>query len=317
MLGSNLARELISRGYAVRAFVEYQRDLQTLSGIDIEIVRGDILSPERLLNATWNCNYVIHAAASISQWPVRSSKVRDVNIKGTENVINASAEAGVERLVFVGSGACCGTGNIDHPGDESTPFNGEKLSTDYVDSKIEATSLVRKASESGSINAVIVHPTFMLGPYDSGPGSGAMIIAVAKSKVPGYTRGGKNYIDVRDVAIATANALTMGRNGESYILGNLNASYKDIFKLMAELTSGKAPVLFIPPFFSLMLARVCTIISYLNHKKPLVSIPMAKASNTYCYVSSQKAVNELLLPQNDIRIAIADAVKWFRENRYL
>ena len=67
---------------------------------------------------------------------------------------------------------------------------------------------------------MILNPTFMLGSYDSGPSSGAMLVALYHRKVPGYTGGGKNYICAKDVAVTLANALTKGRIGECYILGN-------------------------------------------------------------------------------------------------
>jgi dihydroflavonol-4-reductase len=317
MLGSNLSRELLKRGYEVRALVEPGRNFNTLKGVEAEIISGDILDQESLKSAVRGCNYVIHAASSVAQWPIHSKRTLEVNINGTENIINAAADAKVERLVYVGSAACYGSCSPGNPSNELTPEKADKFGTDYIGSKMKATEIVKKAADSGRINSVIIHPTFMLGPFDSGPGSGAMILAVAKRKVPGYTRGGKNYVDVRDVAVATANALTMGRNGESYITGNLNLSYYEIFRIMAEETSVKAPGLYIPPAFTIFFASLCTLVSHFTRRMPLITIPMASASNSYCYVSSQKAVDELALPQSDIRTAIVDAVKWFRENGYL
>jgi dihydroflavonol-4-reductase len=42
----------------------------------------------------------------------------------------------------------------------------------------------------------------MIGPYDSRPSSGALVLALHKGKVAGYTGGGKNYVAAKDVAFA-------------------------------------------------------------------------------------------------------------------
>lgn len=56
-----------------------------------------------------------------------------------------------------------------------------------------------------------------------------------RSRVPGYPAGGRNYVYVGDVAVATVNALAQGRVGESSILGHQNLSYREAFGLLARL----------------------------------------------------------------------------------
>ena len=153
-----------------------------------------------------------------------------MNIEGTENVIQAIKDNNVKRLVYVGTANSFGNGSsLDDLGDETNEYTAHKYGLD-LDSKKKAQDLLLDAVKKDGLPAIIVNPTFMIGPYDSKPSSGTMVLAIYNGKVPGYTRGGKNYIAVKDTAVAIANGITMGRIGECYILGNENLSYKDAFE---------------------------------------------------------------------------------------
>ncbi len=78
-----------------------------------------------------------------------------------------------------------------------------------------------------------------------------MILAVNSGKVPGYPTGGRNFVYVKDVAQAIVNAIELGKTGESYILGNENLNYKEIFTKMASALGVKAPRRALPRFVTL------------------------------------------------------------------
>jgi dihydroflavonol-4-reductase len=219
MLGSNLVRELLAREYSVRALVQPGRSPKTLDGLNIELVHGDVLNIEDIESAILGCDYVIHAAASTSIWPARSRTVYDVNLEGIMNVVWAATAAKIKRLVHVSSANVFAAGNKLLPGNEFGDFNGDKYGLDYINSKYDAQKVVLKAVHCG-LDAVIVNPTFMIGPYDSSKGSNSIILALVKGKILANPPGGKNFICAKDAATAICNALTMGRSGECYILGN-------------------------------------------------------------------------------------------------
>ena len=86
----------------------------------------------------------------------------------------------------------------------------------------------------------------MLGPYDSKPSSGELLLALYNQKIPGYTSSGRNFIHVRDVAVAACNGLKMGRSGECYIMANENMTYKNFNQLVASELGISPPWLYIP-----------------------------------------------------------------------
>jgi dihydroflavonol-4-reductase len=232
LLGSNLVRELLKKGHELKVLVQPGRQTITLDGLDIERIEGDLLDINSLTKAAEGAEAIYHVAASTSIWPSRNEIVNKVNIEGTQNIITLAKKLEVKKLVYVGTANSFSFGTKEKPGIEGTPYIASKYGLDYMDSKFKAHQLIDEAVKDG-VPAVVVNPTFMLGPYDSMPSSGAMVLAVYKQDVPGFAPGGRNYICVKDAAIGIANALDKGRVGESYIIGNKNMSYKEAFTLMA------------------------------------------------------------------------------------
>ena len=316
-LGTNIVYELLDRGYSVCALTEPGREPATLRSMQVETVSGDIRNPDAVADAASGCDYIIHTAASTSIWPPRSNMLEEINIRGTENVIRAALEAKVKRLVHVGSANSFGFGTRESPGDESRPYACRKYRLGYMDTKYEAHLRVLRAVESDGVPAIIVAPTFMLGPYDSKPGSGRMILAVAEGKVPGYTSGGRCYIYVKDVATAAVNALERGRLGESYILGNENLTYRECFEMIAKVAGVKPPRVKIPAPLSIGVGLLGSLAGRLTGKEPKISLAMARISSDFHFYSAGKAVRELGLPQTPVEKAVREAYAWFLEHGYL
>lgn len=316
LLGSNIVRELIAQGYEVKAMVQPGRKTGTLDGLPIEKVEGDLLNGDQLKELIKGCRFVLHGAASTAMWPDKNPIVRKVNIEGTRNVLEACVPNQIERLVYIGTANSFGYGTKEQPGDENKAYSAGVYQNDYMDSKYQAHLLVLDYVKRG-LNAVIVNPTFMLGPYDSAPSSGAMILAVVKGQVPGYSPGGKNYICVKDAAKGAVNAIKMGRSGESYIMGNENLNYKEAFEKMAKVAGVKAPKMAVPKFALMLYGGWGSLMGRITGKAPKVSKTMAKISCAEFYYSSAKAVKEIQLPQTPIEQGIQEAIDWFRENGYL
>lgn len=317
LLGSNLVRELFSRGHEIRAFVQPGRQQKTLEGLTIEKFAGNLLNAEEVINASKGCDAIIHCAASTAVWPIRSEIINKVNIDGTKNIIEAVHKNKIQRLIYVGTANSFGFGSKEQPGVEGNPYKSATYGLDYMDSKYKAMQVVLEEVKKNDLPAVIVNPTFMFGPYDSTPSSGAMIVALYKGKVPGFTKGGRNYLCAKDAAVAIANALTQGRVGECYILGNENLSYKEIFTKISSTIGVKAPSIAIPAVFAKVYGRIGSLMGKLTGKAPAVSYPLSRIANDYHYYSPEKARKELGLPQTSVETGIKESFEWLKENGYL
>lgn len=318
LLGSNIVRELLLRQYEVKVMVYGSRMPLTLDGLPIEIVSGNITDKEELIQLSADCDYFINVAAITDVWPTRGSLYYKINVEGTENVIEAVLANKIKRLVHVGSASAFGYGSIENPGNESSAYLSAKYKLDYIESKKLGQEKVLAACKNRALNAVVVCPTFMMGPYDSKPSSGALIIAIAEGTLPGFSSGGKNWVYVKDVAVATCNAITKGRVGEAYILGGENLTYVAAVKrIAAALKQKQLPLFIVPNFMLKTIGLGASVVAKITGKTPKLSYNLAAIACDGHYFSSKKAIDELKMPQTPIEVGVLEAQQWFIENNYL
>ncbi|WP_035565715.1 NAD-dependent epimerase/dehydratase family protein [Hymenobacter sp. IS2118] len=321
-LGRHLVAELLRRNYTVRALVRPQNHLAAsplppLQSLPIECVTGDISQPDSVAGAADGCTAIIHAAALARVNPARDPALWAANDAGTATVLELARQAQIERLVYVGTANVFGFGTQAQPGDETQPFAGARYGLDYMDSKRAATNRVLRAVADWQLPAVLVHPTFMLGPGDAKPTSNALLLELYRGRLLGCPAGGKNYVHVRDVAAATVNALDQGRVGESYILGNQNLSYREAFQLMAHVIACPPPRWPVPAAVARLVGVAGDWQARLTGRPAQVNSAMTAVANDGHYFSVQKAIAELGLPQTPVAQAVAEAFAWFKEHHYV
>lgn len=316
LLGSNLCRILLKRGYKIRAFLLEGVRAKTLDDLAIEKIYGNLLNKDSVIRAAADCDIIIHAAANTNMWPERCETIRKVNIEGTRNVLAAYKANNIKRLIHVSSASSFHFGTKDSPGTEETHYSGGMYRLDYIDSKYQAQLEVQKAVAAEGVQAIIINPTFMFGPFDSKPSSGKMILGIYSKKVPGYAVGGKNFVDARDVATAMANAISMGRIGECYIAGHQNLSYRELFEIIGKAVGVTPPKMKMAPGIMKLYGRLSNFGGKLFKVTPAISYALARISCDGQYFSPAKAVKELKMPQTPLETSITDAFNWLLENGY-
>ena len=317
MLGSNICRELLHQGYSVKAMILPNRKPMVLEGLCMQIVKGDILDKPFLEREMRECDGVIHAAALTTLWPKRLEAIKSVNLDGTKNVMEVASSYGIMRMVYIGSASSFKFGSKEKPADETSAFDGWKYGMDYIDSKYQAQKLLLSKHAMDRFPVVILNPTYMIGPYDSSPSSGKLLIALFNGKLPCYSSGGKNFVCAIDVAKATVNALKLGRIGECYIVGNENLEYGEFFRKACALWGKRFKLLKVPEFLILCFGLFNSIIARAMGKQPVVSFSMARLAKQGQYYSSKKAQQELEFSPVPIEKGIEQCVSWFETNGYL
>ena len=287
-----------------------------LKNLPIDRVYGDILNPLAVRNGMEGMDVVIHLAASTQVNPPRAMAINDVNIIGTQNIIQSAVDLKIKRLIHVGTANSFGPGTKEKPGNEMSKYAGFKYRLDYFDSKFKAQEMVLQTAKNEQLDALVVNPTFMIGPWDTKPSSGALILALANKKIPVCTPGSRTYVAVKDASQAIANAINLGKKGECYILGNESLSYAEFFKLLSETLQVKVPKITMPSMLIRAYGNFNSGVSKLTGKLPILSKEMATLScENHCY-SGEKARNELKMPHTSLNIAIKEAFEWFVENGY-
>lgn len=174
--------------------------------------------------------YAVGAAFKLwAKDPVK--EIYDVNLSGTKHLIEAAAEAGVKRIVYVSSIAALNYSKL--PVKESDGRNPDRRDM-YYNSKNDGEKLAFELAAKHGIELVAVLPSAMIGSESFGPLSVSYNILdlILKKQIPVETGIALNWVDVKDVAEGCYLAATKGRNGERYILANeICMSIKDTTKL--------------------------------------------------------------------------------------
>lgn len=319
LLGSNLAIQLLAQGHTVRCTYRGQSPPGHLREFAIDWVRADLSDPASLQQAFAGCDVVFHCAALISFLRKPTPETIKTNVEGTRNVSAAVRTCGVQRLVHCSSVVTCAISTDGKPVDETRPWNFADFGVDeaYSITKRQAEELV-VAEVGQGLDAVIVNPCYMLGPYDPKPSSGRMIIEVIQGKIPGSPTGMNNFVDVRDVARGMIAAWQKGKTGERYILGNENLSYRDLFHLVARVAGAKPPRLTLPQGLAMVAGFLGDVMQRLTGREAMINTVTVRYSFLSGYIfSSEKARRELGYQPGPVEPAIRDAIAWFRSRGML
>ncbi len=318
LVGGNLAAQLCEKGHTVRATRRGSSVVKHLAHLPIEWVSAELGDVESLERAFDGAEAVFHCAAQVSVVKKINPVIRAANVDGTAHVIQAVRAAGVRRLVHCSTVGAVGLSDDGKPCDETAVWNFDQYGLDdaYVTTKHLAEELVRDEVAKG-LDAVIVNPTYMFGPYDAKPSSGEMILEVVRGKVPGWTPGLNNFVDVRDVTRGMQLAFEKGKKGERYILGGATMSYREIFELIAKVAGVKPPRWRVPRLLTLPVGWLGDLQSALTGKEARLNSGRVAYAYTHRFVfSSEKAKRELGYTNASLEQAIRDALEWFKANGY-
>src|SRR5262245_38606710 len=284
LLGNNIVRQLVGAGEQVRVLARATSAPRSPEGLQIERASGDVREAAAVAEACWGDDAVIQSAGHVHLGWKQLDQHRQINVEGTRNVAAAARGAGV-RLVHVSAINALGLGRLDQPADEETPLPGI-VECGYVVTKREAEQVVLEEVARG-LDAVIVNPGCMLGPWDWKPSSGKMLLAVTKF-APIYPTGAVSFCDARDVACGTVAAVSKGRTGQKYILGGHNLSYWEAWRQMAKLAGKRGPISPMGPVFRAIAVPVLDAYSWLTgHEGDANSAILMMGRQQHCFSSKR------------------------------
>jgi nucleoside-diphosphate-sugar epimerase len=314
-IGNVLVRELLNRGQKVRALLLPGEDCTPLDGLDVEMVEGDVLDFTSLVSAFEGAEYVYHLAGLISIMPGKNELVNLVNVCGTRNVLHAARLAKIRRLVYTSSIHAIRRAPHGVTIDETIPFDPKHAISAYDTSKALASLEVIRAVQGG-MDAVIVCPTGVIGPFDYRVSEmGQVILSCAEGKPAFYIEGAYNFVDVRDVVQGHISACEQGRSGETYILGGEQISVKNILDTVWGITGKRFLQVKIPSSLARFFTRFTPVYYRLTHSKPRLTPYSLETLASNSDISHAKAQLELGYSARPLQQSLADTVNWFLEHR--
>ena len=314
-VGINLVRALIAHGRDVRIIAH--NSTLGLEGLKIEQRNGDVNDADSLNKAFEGASIVYHLAAHISLLMNDHGRCAAVNVDGTRNVIEACRRNNVKRLMHFSSIHSFCNEPADVPIDETRPLVESPGSAPYDFSKACGERLVRQAAREG-INAVIINPTGVIGPYDYRPSHfGQALIMMAEGRVPVILKGGFDWVDARDVADGAIKAEQVALPGANYLLSGTWLSVGETAAIVAEIRGRKPPAIVCPVSVARACAPIVTTVSSWTGTRPIFTSVSLKALAGNRNISHAKATRELGYEPRPIRETLADTIQWFINNGFI
>jgi dihydroflavonol-4-reductase len=308
-LGNVVCRLLCEKGYRVRALC---RSIpESLEGLPIEIIKGDILTKSDLQRLMEGCEAVIHCAAIISIHGDPTGVVFKTNTEGPRNVLAVAEQLGVRRIVHISSVHAVTELPHTEPFDETRPY---KQATDYAYdySKAQGEQIMLRNFAEGKPEIVVLRPSAIIGPFDFKPSEiGKALTELAAGKIPALPEGGYDFVDVRDVANSVLNAIKRGRNGEVYLLTGKYFTMKEFAAVVAKVI-GRRPVKWILPhrFLKALLPLIAGL-AKITKSPPLFTIESLDAlKNGHPHMDCGKAARELGHVCRPLEESVRDFYLW-------
>ena len=307
-LGGTLVRALLEQGGEVRAVDLVEGP--ALSGLGVEYRHADILDAGQVGRAIEGARVVYHMAGKISVAGDPDGSVYRTNVEGVRVVAAATAAAGA-RLVHTSSVhafdlvACRGSTVT-----ETSPRAVSPSLPPYDRSKHLGEEAVRALVEEG-LDAVIINPTGVIGPFDFGPSRmGQVFLGLRHRRLPFTVPGGFDWVDVRDVAAGAIAAAARGRRGENYLLAGTRLTVGDLTTLAAGETGRRPPVV-VPMWLARMWGPVGTVVARRTGSAWALTSESLHALSSDPVVSSEKAKVELGHAPRSVSETIHDLYRWF------
>ncbi len=302
LIGTFLIPALLQRGHQVKALYRGQVPAIPGSG-QVQWLEGDILDPTFLREALQGVSHVFHCAGLVSYAPQDEEPLKQVNIEGTANIVNACLEQPGIKLCHVSSIAAVGRPKGTDVLTENNKWDPAEEHSAYASSKYWGELEVWRGVAEG-LNAVIVNPSIILGPADWSRSS-TQLFKYAYKERPFYTGGSANFVDVRDVVEAMLQLTFSDISGERFILNAERLSYKSFFEQAAKCFGKKAPNTKVPPLVAEVVWRLEHVRAMLTGARPLITKQTARVAAKSHTFSNSKICTKLGFSFRPVSASIA------------
>jgi dihydroflavonol-4-reductase len=268
---------------------------------------------------TKGTDVVYHLAAQISVDGAMGGLVAQTNTEGTRNIVNACLTHEIKKLIHFSSIHAL----QDQPGKEAATITEDTAlalsegNLDYGRSKAQAEAVVIEGVAAG-LNATILNPGGVLGPYDFKPSRmGEVLIQLQQKKMPALVEGGFAWVDVRDVVEAAIVSETNGRPGERYILAGEWASFRKLADTAHSVTGIKPPLITAPVWLAKLGVPFVSAASKILGTSPLYTLESICAIQCHRNLSYEKAKSELGFNPRPLSETLRDTYEWHQSQGQL
>ena len=276
----------------------------------IELIRGDITSPQDVDRAVKGARTIYHLAGVVSRNPADASRLERIHVEGTRLVCEAALRHGVERIVVASSSGTVAVGRRPVIHDENSGYKEREVARwPYYTAKIAQEKLALSYWTSHKLPVIVINPSLLLGPGDDRNSSTGDVAAFLEGQILSIPTGGLNFLDARDCAAGAIAAMERGRPGERYLLGGVNWNFREFTLAVAEVAGMRAPLLASPTWLSLLSAPLLRKLMPLAGRKFSVEDSSIEMAGMFWYCDCSKARTELGFTTRDPMETLRDTVE--------
>jgi nucleoside-diphosphate-sugar epimerase len=233
----------------------------------------------------------------------------DSNVRGTERVLDAAAEAGVDRIVYVSTVNAFGNTNGRVVDETYSRNEADGFVSYYDETKYRAHRLAEERAKAGA-PVVIVQPGLVYGPDDHAI-VGTLIEQASTGKMPAkaFPELGYNAVFVDDVADGIMLAHDKGKPGESYVLGGELTTQGELIDKAAEVGGQKPPRMKVPPLMIKAMIPVGRFVGPAMGLPPNFSEMISAAHNVTYLAKDDKARRELGYQPRDLDSGLRETIR--------
>ena len=309
-------KELIEEGHEIKALIYDSK--KGLENLGIDFVYGNILNENDCDQLCAGADVVFHLAAIVTINGDPHGHVRNVNVSGTRNILNACVKHRISKLVHFSSIHAFCTRPFDQPLNESRALASGKAFP-YEKSKAEAQRMVLDYVQKYQLNASIINPTGVLGIEDYLPSiKGKMLIDFYNGDIPMLMPGGFDWVDNRDLARTAISAMHLGGAGECYLAGGKYYTLQELAQIISKVTRKRTPRLIAPVWLMKLFLPFIYLYGKITQTEPLYTDESLKSLiEGSSKIDCKKATEQLGHHPRPIEETIADSFEWFKKQGYI
>ncbi len=312
VVGRAVVRHLVDSGHHVAALSRSSESASSLESLGASAVPGHVLDFDALIGLVSGTDWVFHIAGVNELCSRDPSRMWRVNVDGSLLVLEASARAGVRRVVHTSSAVTVGEaeGTV---GAESTKHRGFFLS-DYERSKTVAERLMLETRHD--IEVVSVNPASVQGPGRS-TGTGALLLAAAGGRLPFLVDATISLVDTDDCARGHLAAADEGVPGERYLLSGATVTIREMVSLMNRVLERTRRPWFVNPGAISAIAPVVDWASRVLGIEPTLCPESARVLRHGHAYDGSRATRDLGVAYTPLETTVRRMIDWASEESLL
>jgi nucleoside-diphosphate-sugar epimerase len=316
-IGSHLLPKLVEKGYHCRCLIRKESNLSNLRSIfkQIELFEGDLTLKHSLSGICQGVDIVIHLASQLGEWGIKDSKYYEVNVKGTENILDECLGMKIQQFIYCSTPGVLGLGK--RLAKEEEEHNPRAL---YEKTKSLAEKTVITFCKNNNINYTILRPDFV---YGIGDKRRIRLYKNIKKRKFVLINNGKSFIHPTYIDDLIDGFLLTINNKSSYndifnLAGPRDVTVEEFINTICKNVNSKMLKLVIPYQLSKNFAALIEILFKFLKREPPITKSMVDFL-TFDHSSCIEKANERLgfKPQYDLSAGLNKTISWLESKKLI